>query len=150
MTRERQVRARAQVDIEAPPAVVYSWVTSPDRVITWVKDLVESRPLQHGTTLEVGDRSVEVLTIGGKQVEVPAEVTALEPGRLIENRLETPDGPAVSRVLITSTSTGSAVTQSMEASFTGMRLVPTSILTRLLAQRLNSDLRRLKNLVENG
>jgi hypothetical protein len=37
----------------------------------------------------------------------------------------------------------------MEAVFTGMRLVPTSILRRLLAQRLNGDLGRLKKLVEN-
>ena len=150
MTWERRVRASAQTDIKAPPTVVYGWVTSPDRVVTWVKDLMESRPLQVGATLEVGARSVEVLKIGGKRVEVPAEVTALEPGRLIENRFETPDGPAVSRVLITSTSTGSAVTQSMQAAFTGMRLVPTSILTKLLARRLNGDLRRLKNLVENS
>lgn len=149
LTRERRVLARAQVDVEAPPAVVYDWVTAPDRVVTWVKDLMESRPLTDGASLEVGARSVEVLRIGGRLVPVPAEVTALEPGRFVENRLQTPDGTAVSRVLITATSTGSTVTQSMEAVFTGMRLVPTSIVTRLLAQRLNGDLRRLKSLVEN-
>jgi hypothetical protein len=37
----------------------------------------------------------------------------------------------------------------METVFAGMRLVPSSILTKLLAQRLNGDLRRLKNLVES-
>ncbi len=149
LTRERRVLAQAQTYVEAPPAVVYHWVTAPDRVVSWVKDLIESRPLAGGATLEVGARSVEVIKVGRTLLEVPAEITALEPGRLIENRLDTPEGPATSRLLITATSTGCTVSQSMEAVFTGMRLVPTSILRRLLAQRLNGDLGRLKKLVEN-
>lgn len=149
MTRERRVLASAQTDIAAPPAVVYPWVTAPDRVVSWVKDLMESRPLGDWATLEVGARSIEVLKAGRKLLNVPAEVTALEPGRLIENRLDMPGGPATSRVLITATSTGCTVTQSMEAEFTGMRLIPSSILAKLLAQRLNGDLRRLKKLVES-
>jgi hypothetical protein len=110
---------------------------------------MESRPLGDWATLEVGARSIEVLKAGRKLLNVPAEVTALEPGRLIENRLDMPGGPATSRVLITATSTGCTVTQSMEAEFTGMRLIPSSILAKLLAQRLNGDLRRLKKLVES-
>ena len=148
MTRQRRVEASARTDIEASPAVVYRWVTSPDRVVSWVKDLVESRPLADGATLEVGSRSIEVLRVGRTLLEVPAEVTALQPGRLIENRLETPGGPSTSRVLITETVTGCTVTQRMETVFEGMRFLPSSIVTKLLAQRLNGDLRRLKRLVE--
>jgi uncharacterized protein YndB with AHSA1/START domain len=149
LTRERRVEASAHTDIEASPAVVYRWVTSPDRVVSWVKDLAESRPLTDGAALEVGARSIEVLRVGRTLLEVPAEVTALQPDRLIENRLETPAGPSTSRVLITATPTGCTVTQRMETVFLGMRLVPSSILTKLLAQRLNGDLRRLKKLVES-
>jgi uncharacterized protein YndB with AHSA1/START domain len=149
LTRKRRVEASASTDIEASPAVVYRWVTAPDRVVSWVKDLVESRPLAEGAMLEVGVRSIEVLRVGRTLLEVPSEVTALQPDRLIENRLETPGGFSTSRVLITETATGCTVTQSMEAVFEGMRLLPTPIVTKLLAQRLNGDLRRLKKLVES-
>jgi uncharacterized protein YndB with AHSA1/START domain len=97
LTRERRVEASARTDIEASPAVVYSWVTAPDRVVSWVKDLVESRPLADGAALQVGARSIEVLRVGRTLLEVPAEVTALQPDRLIENRLETPGGLSTSR-----------------------------------------------------
>ncbi len=144
----RRVEASARTDIEASPAVVFSWVTAPDRVVSWVKDLVESRPLAAGSPLEVGARSIEVLKVGRTLMEVPAEVTAVEPDRLIEIRMETPGGHSTSRVLITETAAGCTVTQRMESVFEGMRFVPSSIVTRLLRQRLNGDLRRLKKLVE--
>ena len=149
LTGERRVEASARTDIEASPAVVYRWVTAPDRVVSWVKDLVESRPLSDAAALEVGARSIEVLRVGRTLLEVPAQVTALQPDRLIENRLETPGWPSTSRVLITATATGCTVTQTMDTVFAGMRLVPSSILAKLLAQRLNGDLRRLKKLVES-
>ena len=101
MTRERRVEASASTDIEASPAVVYRWVTAPDRVVSWVKDLVESRPLGDGATLEVGARSIEVLKVGRTLLEVPAEITAVQPDRLIELRMELPEGPSTSRMLIT-------------------------------------------------
>jgi uncharacterized protein YndB with AHSA1/START domain len=149
LTRERRVEASARTDIEASPAVVYRWITAPDRVVSWVKDLVESRPLADGATLEVGARSIEVLRVGRTLQEVPSEVTALQPDRLIEIRLEAPGGSSTSRVLIAETATGCTVTQTMVSVFEGMRFLPSSIVTKLLAQRLNGDLRRLKKLVES-
>ena len=62
--------------------------------------------------------------------------------------MELPEGPSTSRMLITETATGCTVTQTMESVFEGMRLVPSPIVAKLLAQRLNGDLRRLKKLVE--
>ena len=149
LTRARRVLVSAETDIAAPPDLVYHWVTAPERVAQWVKDLVESRPLSEGVTLEVGARSIEVLKVGSKLLEVRAEVTALVPGRLIENRLETPGGPTTSRVDIDATSTGCTVRQSMDAVIEGMRLIPSSVLTSMLTQRLNGDLRRLKKLAES-
>ncbi len=146
---ERRVRATAETDIAAPPDVVYRWATAPDHVIRWVKDLVESRPVGEGANLEVGARSIEVIKEGGRLLNVPAEVTALEPGRLVEIRMDSPGGPVTSRTDIVGTAAGSAVTQSMDAVFTGMRLIPSSMLAKLLARRLDGDLRRLKKLVES-
>lgn len=149
MTRGRRVVATAELMIDAPCSVVYEWATSPERVVLWVKDLVESRPLCDGVSLEVGARSVEVIKVGGKLLEVPAQVTALEAGRLIENRLDLPDGPATSRTEVVAARGGCAVSQTMVAVFVGMRLVPAPLLSRLVRQRLVGDLRRLKKLVES-
>lgn len=149
MSRQRSIEAGARVDIEASPAVVYKWVTVPDRVVSWVKDLVESRPLEDEPTLTVGARSVEVIKVGRNLVEVPSVVTAAEPDRLAEIRMDMSDGPTTSRALITATSTGCTVEQTMSMEFTGMRLMPSWVLTRFLTHRLNDDLRRLKRLVES-
>jgi len=145
----RRVRARAETHIAAPPDVVYRWATAPDRVVLWVKDLVESRSLDDGP-MRVGARSIEVIQDGGKRLDVPAEVTALEPGRFVEIRMDSPGGPVTSRTDIAATATGSAVVQTMDAVFTGMRLIPSSILAILLTRRLDGDLRRLKKVVESG
>jgi hypothetical protein len=57
--------------------------------------------------------------------------------------LETPGGPSTYRVLITA-----HATQKIETVFEG-HLEPLSILAKLLAQRLDGNLRRLKKLVES-
>lgn len=149
MTPGRSVVATAEVKIDAPCGVVYEWATSPERVVLWVKDLVESRPLRDGVPLQVGARSIEVIKVGGKLLEVPAQVTALEAGRLVENRLNLPEGPATSRTEIVAVPGGCAVSQSMVAVFAGMRLVPGPVLSWLVRRRLGGDLGRLKRLVES-
>jgi hypothetical protein len=109
---------------------------------------VESRPLADGATLEVAARSIEVLGVGRTLLEVPAEVTALQPDRLIENRLETLGGPPLKYCLHPLCDRAPGRGFSDEHPGEGMRFLPSSIVTKLLAQRLNGDLRRLKKLVE--
>ncbi|MBA2559881.1 MAG: SRPBCC family protein [Propionibacteriales bacterium] len=150
MTLQRHVEANARVDIGAQPGDVYLWVTDPGRVPLWVKDLVESRPAPGNGAFQVGARSIEVIQVGRSRLEVPAEVTALDPDRLVENRMDMPEGTCLSRVGIEETPDGCTVTQTMEAVFPGMRWLPSSALKRMLSRRLRADLLRLKTLVENG
>lgn len=146
----RQITATARTEIQAPPDAVFLWATDPERVTLWVSDLVESRPLRPGEPLRVGARAVEVLKVGGKLVEVPSEVTSLQPDRLIENSLETPDGPCRIRTDICPGPAGCAVTQTMVASLAGTGWLPSFLIRGLVTTRLQGDLKRLKSLVERS
>lgn len=145
----RHIRVTASTEVAAPAQAVFEWVTDPARVPRWVKDLQESRPVAPGEPLREGSRSVEVLQVGRSRLEIPAEVTAFEPGRLVENRLDLPEGPCTSRVTVQVTRHGCTVTQAMTAAFTGMRWVPSPLLATMVRHRLRGDLARLKALAES-
>ena len=149
MNSARRIEVTARTAIKARPQCVFEWISDPERVPLWIKDLVESRPDSVHKPLEQGARSIEVLQVGRSQLEVPAEVTAVEVNRLAENRLDLPEGPCTSRVTIIETSTGCIVTQTMTAAFTSMRWVPSVILAKMLSHRLRGDLHRLKTLIES-
>jgi len=150
MSAPRRVVVDARIDIDAPAGKTFRWVTDPALVPRWVQDLVESRPASVTEPIREGSRSVEVIKIGGKRLKVPAEVTALVPDRLVENRLELPDGASTSRVDLSDSPGGCTVTLTMTAEIAGMRWLPTPVLARMLTLRLRGDLRRLKAQVEGG
>jgi uncharacterized protein YndB with AHSA1/START domain len=146
----RRIVVDASIDVSATAEQTFRWVTDPALVPRWVQDLVESRPASDTEPIREGSRSVEVIQVGRTRMEVPAQVTALVPDRLVENRLEMPDGASTSRVEITDHAGGCAVTLTMEAEVAGMRWLPTPVLSRMLTLRLRGDLRRLKAQVEGG
>ncbi len=150
MTAHRRIVVGTRTHIRAPAGVVFRWVTDPTLVPRWVKDLLESRPESATEPLRVGARSVEVLEVGGKRLEVPARVTALVADRLVENRMESPDGISTSRVEIDGSPDGCTVTLTMAAEMAGMRWLPSWLLAHVLTRRLRGDLRRLKSQVEGG
>lgn len=146
----RRILVDARTDIRAPAGEVFRWVTDPALVPRWVQDLLESRPESATDPIRVGSRSVEVLEVGSKRLEVPSQVTAFVPDRLVENRMESPDGVSTSRVEIDESSEGCTVTLTMEAEMAGMRWIPSAVLARMLTSRLRGDLRRLKSQAESG
>ena len=84
----------ASVDIARPAPVVFTWITEPERVKSWVGWMVDIRDLTPGRT-GVGAREVWVMedrNNNNQRMDIEAEVTRLEADRLLEARLSAPEG----------------------------------------------------------
>jgi uncharacterized protein YndB with AHSA1/START domain len=84
----------ASVEIARPARVVFNWITEPTRVKSWVGWMVEIQSLTPGAPA-VGSREVWVMedrNNGNQRMNIAAEITRLEPERLLETRLEAAEG----------------------------------------------------------
>jgi uncharacterized protein YndB with AHSA1/START domain len=84
----------ATVEIARPARIVFNWITEPARVKSWVGWMVEIKPLTPGAPA-VGAREVWVMedrNNGNQRMDIAAEVTRLEPERLLETRLDAAAG----------------------------------------------------------
>jgi uncharacterized protein YndB with AHSA1/START domain len=82
------------VDIARPAPVVFAWITEPQRVKSWVGWLVDIKSLTPDTT-GVGAREVWVMEDRNnynQRMDILQEVIRHQPNRLIETRLDVPDG----------------------------------------------------------
>lgn len=80
------------VDIARPAPVVFTWITEPERVKSWVGWLVDIRELTPGKT-GVGTREIWVMedrNNNNQRMDIETEVTRHEPDRLLEARLNVP------------------------------------------------------------
>lgn len=144
----RVIVATATTDVTASRAEVFRLLTEPELVPLWVKGLLESRPEGDGG-VRLGARSIEVIRGGGRTSLVPAEIIELTPDSVVASRLDTPDGPFVSRFELDDLPAGCRVTQSMTAHVRLPRVVPQRLVTWILAARLRQDLRRLSRLARS-
>lgn len=78
----------SQIEIAAPPQVVFEWVTQPDKLTKWVSWLVEVRDDSPGVN-GVGAHHTWIMNDPNmkKQMRMPAEITAYDPPRGITVRV---------------------------------------------------------------
>lgn len=147
MGSSRVIHAEAHTSIRRPVAVVFSWLTDPALVPRWVTGLVASRPMG-AAEVRLGARSVEEVAVRGRTVTMPAEIVELEDGRLIASRIETPDGPLLSRFVLDDLGDASTVTHTMAAEISDHRWVPSRFIAAGMTRQIRGDLARLTRLVE--
>ncbi|HLL53934.1 MAG TPA: SRPBCC family protein [Myxococcaceae bacterium] len=140
----------AEVQLSAPPAAVFPFLVEPERLKAWLGGLSESVPLTEGGP-RVGARSREVVTEGGERVEMVTEITRYERNRLMAVHI-TADGFTMDATYqLWESSGGTKLRYEAETKFE-------PVMFRLLApliqpevqQKLERDLRRLKQLAESG
>jgi uncharacterized protein YndB with AHSA1/START domain len=146
-------RLSATVDIERPAGVVFTWITEPEHVKSWVGWLVEIKTITPQVS-GVGAREVWVMedrNNNNQRMAINSEVTRHDPDRLLETRLHSPEGFS-----------GTVVYQlhSMDANRT--RLTYTAdykfehwlakllepVISRSAQQKLDEDVARLKQRAE--
>jgi uncharacterized protein YndB with AHSA1/START domain len=144
----REQAFRRDVLLDVPPATAFRWLSEPPLLARWLGGFVESRPLGDGT-LRVGARSLEIIEEGGRRVEMTSEVTALDPGRVLEVRLEAPGLIGTSRFELQARGAATMVSQTLTLRYHGMaRLF--GVLTRSFVQaKVDRDLARLAQAVRS-
>lgn len=145
----------ASIEIAAAPEGVWRWLVEPERVKQWVGGLTTIESLTPDKGLEVGARDRLVVELHGSEHELFTEVTQVEPGRALEQRLWQ-SGPLawheVARFAVQGLGEGRArftVTASYTyTTFLGVVMLP--IIRVAAAQKLAEDLSRLRGLVEGA
>ena len=82
------------IEIDKPADVVFAWITEPVRLKSWVGWLIDIHR-ETPDPVRVGSREVWVMedrNNNNQRMEIHAEYTRVEPSRLVEARLQVPEG----------------------------------------------------------
>jgi uncharacterized protein YndB with AHSA1/START domain len=148
-----EAQLTTSVEISRPAPVVFTWITEPERLKSWVGWLVDIRSLTPGHA-GIGAREVWVMedrNNNNQRMDIEAEVTRLEADRLVEARLSAAEA---------FTGTVTYELQPVDANHTRLTyrgsfkyehwlaklLEP--VITRSARQKLEEDLLRLKQKAE--
>ena len=149
MGSSRVINAEAQTTIRRPVATVFRWLTEPALVPQWVTGLVESRP-DGPAEVRLGARSVEEVSVRGRTITMRAEIVELEDCRVIASRIETPDGPLLSRFVLDDLGDATSLVHTLAAEMGDHRWIPSRFITAGMTRQIRGDLARLTRLVEAG
>ena len=147
MGSSRVIHAEAHTSIRRPVAVVFRWLTDPALVPLWVTGLVASQPVG-GAEVRLGARSVEEISVRGRTITMPAEIVELDDCRVIASRIETPDGPLLSRFVLDDLGDACTLTHTLAAEMSDHRLIPSTFIAAGMTRQIRGDLAGLTRLVE--
>jgi len=150
MRSTRVINAEARTTIRRPAATVFGWLTEPTLVTQWVTGLVASRPVG-SAEVRLGAQSVEEVSLRGRTVAMNAEIVELvelEGSRVIASRIETPDGPLLSRFVVDDLGDACSVTHILTAEMSDHRWVPSRLIAAGMTRQIRRDLAAMTQLVE--
>jgi uncharacterized protein YndB with AHSA1/START domain len=135
------------VSISKPPAEVFPWLLEVDKVPQWTTRLQEYGVIGDGA-LGPGARIRQVLTVGGRPLDVEIEITRYEPPGYAESRFSTNGMDVQTTYALREAAGGTQLTQTLEGkanSFAARVLVP--VVQPKLEAKLTEDLERLRELL---
>lgn len=142
---------KATIEIAAPPAKIFEFMTDPKHVQSWQPDVVEARPLPPGG-LRVGAHVGATVQEYGRRFDVDLLVAAMERNEYIAYRMEAPTVSA--HVEYRLVQWGS---QTLVVSTTAMRpkgflrslYVLQGLIKRIAQRKMQSSLELLRTAVES-
>jgi uncharacterized protein YndB with AHSA1/START domain len=135
------------ISVPKPPAEVFPWLLEEDKVPRWTGRL-QTYEVLGDSTLGPGSRMRQVLTVGGRPLDVEIEVVRYEPPGFAESRFSTNGVDVVTTYTLREAAGGTELTQSLEgkaSSFKARMLVP--VIQPKLEGKLTEDLERLRELL---
>jgi uncharacterized protein YndB with AHSA1/START domain len=135
------------VSIPKPPAEVFPWLLEVDKVPQWTTRLQSYDVLGDGT-LRQGARIRQVLTVGGRPLDVEIEITRYEPPGFADSRFSTNGLDVETTYTLRESGGGTELTQTLEGKANGFKarlLVP--VVQPKLEEKLTEDLGRLRELL---
>jgi uncharacterized protein YndB with AHSA1/START domain len=140
----------ASIAINKPAAVIFPWLTEPEKLKAWIFGLTESKPLTEGG-LRVGARFEEIMVIGEEQTVTVSEVTELDPGKLMVVKITSQGFDGDIRYVLeeAGASTTLRYTGNFQYKAFMLRLLE-PLVTPSAQRKLEEDLIKLKSVVEAG
>jgi uncharacterized protein YndB with AHSA1/START domain len=146
-------RFETSIEIARPAPVVFSWITEPDRVKSWIGWMIEIRSLTPGQT-GVGTREVWVMedrNNNNQRMDIEVETTRVDPNRALEASLKAAMGftgrVAYELEPLDANRTRLTYTASFDYANWLARLME-PLISRSAGQKLQEDLERLKQKAE--
>jgi uncharacterized protein YndB with AHSA1/START domain len=137
------------IEIARPPAAVFPYLTEPERLKRWVGGLTTFEAVD-GESAQVGAQSRQVMVIRGREWVLDGELTALEPDRLVQARMEGRGFTATTSYSLEPVESGTRLTATVESEFSLLvRRLFGGLVNREAQKRLRADLARLEALVES-
>ena len=139
------MRVEHSVVIARPPATVFAFVADPSNLPVWQPEVSSVRcdgPLAEGSTFS------EARTFMGKHFETTLAVDELEPDRVFALRVVEGPVPISIRHTFTPEGGGTRVTISGEGDASRLPRFASALVERHVRKRLESDLARLKQVLE--
>ena len=137
------------VEIARPPAAVFPYLTEPELLKRWVGGLTTFEAVD-GEDASVGARSRQVMVIRGREWKLDGELTALEPDRFVQARMDGKGLTVTTSYALEPIETGTRLTATVESDFSLLvaRLFG-GLVSREAQRKLRADLARLEALVES-
>ena len=133
--------------VPAEPHAVFRYLTEPDLLPRWIDGLRESRPAGDGV-MRVGARSIEVVDVHGKTMEIVSEVTALDPDRELAVRITYPGAGDTDMVYeLTPVAHGTDVRLTVTPRYRGIARLAGRLIRSSTRQRLQANLDRLAQVI---
>lgn len=138
----------AEVMIEAPASAVYPYITEPEKLMKWIDGFKESTPLTD-PELAIGARSKEKIVVDGQDYFMETEVLDFRVNELLTVSIT--NEAFYSKAVYTLNETEGKTILSLDQTSqykTFMGKLFASLITTLAQDKLNSDMEKLKKLVE--
>ncbi len=138
------------VEIARPPAAVFPYLTEPELLKRWVGGLTTFEAVD-GESAAVGAQSRQVMVIRGREWKLDGELTALEPDRFVQARMDGKGLTVTTSYALEPIETGTRLTATVESDFSLLvaRLFG-GLVSRETQRKLRTDLARLQALVESN
>jgi uncharacterized protein YndB with AHSA1/START domain len=137
------------VEIARPPAAVFPYLTEPELLKRWVGGLATFEAVD-GESASVGAQSRQVMVVRGREWKLDGELTALEPDRFVQARMDGKGLTVTTSYALEPIETGTRLTATVESdvSLLVARLFG-GLVSREAQRKLRTDLARLEALVES-
>ncbi|HSC92315.1 MAG TPA: SRPBCC family protein [Gaiellaceae bacterium] len=135
------------VEIAAPRARVFAWLTEPELMLRWIGGLQAFRPLDPEPG--PGARAEQVVELGGRRMEVRSEITRFEQDDAVEARLTGKGFEVATAYELEPAGDATRVRATVHTRLHGLggRLLG-GVVERGAQRKLERDLARLKELAE--
>ena len=146
-------RLVASIDIARPPGTVFTWVSQPEKLKSWVGWMIDVRELTPAPT-GVGAKQVWVMedrNNNNQRMDIATEITRHEPDRLLEARVSAAEGftGEVRYELESADNKQTRLTYTANYKFDHwLAKLLEPVISRSAQQKLEDDLQRLKQQVE--